>query len=220
MKTEELRLFSPITWALERLFYAAQYVSLANLLFRTRVETQLRCLTPEAIRAATIRRGRKIEAYVLCWVFIELGVCLIAPHVHGMWLLILALPGFRVFEILQAAVNLNIFDRLRLGDRPHYVATDERTLILSLWNFFELLFCFGIFYSTSLATFKEPIAIFDPYYFSVITQLTIGYGDIQPTGLTKVMAATQGLLGFVFALFALSRLITFLPKTKAVLHDE
>lgn len=220
MKNHELRLFSPITWALERCFYGAQYLSPANLLFGTRVASQQRFTDASAAREITILRGRRIEAYVVCWCAVELGVAVSAPGLAGFWLALLLLPAFRVFEVVQAAVNLNLFDRLRLGNRKHYVATVARTLLLSLWNFFELILCFGILYSSQLATFKERISAADAYYFSVITQLTIGYGDIQPVGITRAAAAIQGLLGFVFALFALSRLIAFLPRTEAILGDE
>ncbi len=217
---EDLRLFSPITWALERCFYAAQYLSPANLLFGTRVESQQRFTNSEAAQTLTIWRSRRIEAYVLSWCAVELGVAVVVPGVAGLWLALLLLPAFRLFEIVQAAVNLNLFDRLRLRGRKHYVATVARTMLLSLWNFFELILCFGIFYSSRLAMFEKPITSLDAYYFSVITQLTIGYGDIQPVGITRAAAAIQGLLGFVFALFALSRLIAFLPRTEAVLGDE
>lgn len=220
MKSKELRLFSPITWAMERCFYAAQYLSPANWLFGTRVASQQGFTDESVARERTIWRGRRIEVYVVCWLAVELGVAATAPGAAGAWLVLLFLPVFRVLEILQAAVNLNVFDRLRLGDRKHYVASVARTLLLSLWNFFELILCFGILYSSSVAEFKEPIAASDAYYFSVITQLTIGYGDIQPVGMARALAAAQGILGFVFALFALSRLIVFLPRTESVLGDE
>jgi len=221
MKNEELRLFSPITWALERFFYAAQYLSPANLFFGTRVASQQKFTDATTARELTIRRGRRIEAYVVCWCAVELGVVVSVPGITGVSLgFLLLLPALRVFDIFQAAVNLNVFDRLRLGERKNFVATVARTLLLSLWNFLELILCFGIFYSSQLAEFKEPIAPRDAYYFSVITQLTIGYGDIQPVGITRAVAAIQGLLGFVFALFALSRLIAFLPRTGSILGDE
>src|SRR6266536_1222519 len=220
MNTKDLRLFSPTTYALERIFFWAQYLSPANLLLGTRVSSQRQFTSLESRRIQTIWRGRRIEAYVLCWLRTELSVAIVIPKLRGAWMLLLVLPGFRVLEIFQAAVNLNVFDRLRIVTGVHYIASIARTLLLSLWNFFELMLCFGIIYSSSIAQFRACVSPPDAYYFSVVTQLTIGYGDIQPLGLTRAFAATQGLLGFVFGLFVLSRLISFLPRTEPVLGDD
>jgi hypothetical protein len=220
MDPRELRAFSPMTWVLERCFHFAQYLSPANVLFGTRVDSQRGFTTSEARRERTISRGRQIELYVLCWLVVELCVASAAPSLRGYWGLLLILLAFRVFDILQSVVNLNVFDCLRLGVRTHYVATLARTLLLSFWNFFELLLCFGAFYSSPVADFDKVVSAWDAYYFSVITQLTIGYGDIQPLSYTRVAAALQGLCGFTLALFALSRLVAFLPRTEPVLHDE
>lgn len=220
MQSEELRRSSPITWAMERCFYAAQYLSPANWIFGTRVALQQGFTDDSVARERTIRRGRRIEAYVGFCLVVEIIVAVITPNAAGKCLFLLLLPALRVLDILQAVVNLNVFDRLRLANGKHYVANVTRTVLLSLWNFFELILCFGILYSSSLLKFKEHVTTLDAYYFSVITQLTIGYGDIQPVGMTKAIAATQGILGFVLALFVLSRLIAFLPKIEPVFGDE
>jgi hypothetical protein len=61
---------------------------------------------------------------------------------------------------------------------------------------------------------------FDPFYFSAITQLKIGYGDVVPTEGLRVVAAAQGLLGFMLGVFAISRVIAFLSKTRTVIGDD
>ncbi len=222
MKTRDIKRLSPITWVFERMFNAAQYLSPTNLLLGTRVGVQERfpTMTEEQIEARTIWRSRRIEAYIAAWAILELAVALWIPHAQGAWRLLIILPGFRIFEIFQATINLNLFDRLRLGEAAHKVASTARTLILSFWNFIELLVCVGIFYSTPMACFRQPISPPDGYYFSLTTQLTIGYGDIIPCGLTKMVVMAQGLCGFLFALVVLSRLIAHLPETGSVLGDE
>jgi len=221
MRLSDLRRYSPLTYGLERLFFALQYLSPANLLFRTRIATQLDFSDAKNTEELTIKRGRRIEAYVVAWLFVLLVCASFASTATGcVWFLVVALPMFRVFEILQGAINMNIFDRLRMEDRKHYVSGVARTIVLSLWNFVELLFCFGIVYSSMLHNLKNAETWSDAYYFSVVTQLTIGYGDISPLGIVKLLAPLQGLIGFLFALFVLSRFIAFLPRTEAVQRDD
>lgn len=130
-----------------------------------------------------------------------------------------ALVGWRIADIMQAAINIHVFDRLRRGSRPHQVATMARTLILSILNFIELAVCFGVVYAVCGNKLNGASEWIDPYYFSMVTQLTIGYGDIYPTGWLKAVAIMQGLCGFLFGLIVLSRLIALMPSLKPVLDD-
>ena len=111
MKLSDLRRFSPFTYFWERTFFYLQYLSPANLLLRTRVRTQMEFDDARRKEEITIRRGRRIEAYVLTW-FLLLVICAFcAPDSRGLLrLACIALPCFRVFEILQSAINMNIFD--------------------------------------------------------------------------------------------------------------
>ncbi len=220
MRPEELRYFSPITYAMERLFFVLQYLSPANVLFRSRVYSQKQFVDADAKRRETIRRSRLIEAYVTTWFLVEIVSVLSMPYA-ACWMqtILVTLVAFRVFDIFQAAMNLNIFDRLRIGDRTHYVASLARTALFAVWNFFELWVCFGVMYTSDFAHLSRA----DPgdgYYFSVVTQLTIGYGDVYPLGATRALAMCQALLGFVLGVFAISRIIAFLPRTEPVIHDD
>ena len=71
----------------------------------------------------------------------------------------------------------------------------------------------------SLHGADRPITAF---YFSVITQLTIGYGDVYPMGWMRVLAAAQGLIGAFFAIGVFARAITALPieRKKPTNHIE
>lgn len=218
----DLRQFSPLTWILERLFFALQYLSPANLLCGTRVQSQDQFSDPEAMRAETIRRGRCIEACIVVWLALEIVAAVVGTRSAGwIWWFAVAVPAFRVFDVTQAAINMNIFDRLRIRRvRTHYVATLARTVVLSLWNFLELIVCFGVIYSANLCSLANATSPLDAYYFSAITQLTVGYGDIQPLSWLRPIAAVQGILGVIFALVVLSRLIAFLPRTEPVASDQ
>ena len=45
----------------------------------------------------------------------------------------------------------------------------------------------------------NQVSIFDALYFSVVTETTLGYGDIRPTGFSRVLASSQVLLGLILA---------------------
>ena len=55
------------------------------------------------------------------------------------------------------------------------------------------------------------------FYFSVVTQLTIGYGDVYPISVLRVVAVLQGLIGVVFVVLVLARLIASLPRIDSAL---
>jgi len=91
--------------------------------------------------------------------------------------------------------------------------------VLSLWNFLEMMLCFAVIYSAMLTRIGGAESVGDAYYFSAITQMTIGYGDLAPLGPLKLVAPCQGIIGFLFGLFVLTRFIAFLPSIGAVQED-
>jgi hypothetical protein len=216
-----LRELSFLTYGIERCFFYLQYLSLANILFQTRTTNQDRFATKEIIRTVTRRRSNQIELYAIGWLIVEIGLVAWSPRAgvcaHRA---IDVFATYRIFDVLQVAINIALFDRLRRGDKPHYVAVLVRMLVLSLWNFFELALCFGILYSNHLSLLKSAASTGDAYYFSMITQLTIGYGDINPTSYLKAVAMTQGAVGFFFGILVLSRFVGLLPKLQPVYGDD
>ncbi|MFZ0890370.1 MAG: potassium channel family protein [Candidatus Binataceae bacterium] len=214
----DMKGLGPITYAIERTFWAAQYVSPPNLLFRTRVQIhdEIQDAEQHVREAITASRAVKIDACIVAWLVVEIATAIAVWRHPSIWRFLLFFPVFRLFEILQAAVNLNLFDRVRMRGEVDTVSSITRTLVLSLWNFFEVMLCFGILYSLPPIRFRGNISGFDAYYFSAVTQLTIGYGDIQPLGVAKLFVVVQGCFAFMLALIALSRFVSLLPKAGAV----
>jgi hypothetical protein len=54
----------------------------------------------------------------------------------------------------------------------------------------------------------------DAVYFSVVTWTTLGYGDIQPRGRYRYVAATEALVGMIFSGTFIAVLFGFLTDTK------
>jgi hypothetical protein len=57
---------------------------------------------------------------------------------------------------------------------------------------------------------------FDALYFSMITQLTIGYGDIRPLHAARWIASLQGLVGFGFTLLIIGRFVSLIPPVRTI----
>lgn len=83
--------------------------------------------------------------------------------------------------------------------------------LLELWISVILGFAAGYFLLTAFVPKQGlvPLAglpwfyqLFDSIYFSVVTATTVGYGDIQPLGFSKVLAGGEAILAFfIFAAF-------------------
>lgn len=138
MKIEDLKKDSPFTYIFERTFFILQWLSPATILFGSRVKSQEKLDLSENSVNIVKKRGRQIEGYVGFW-FVLLIVCAFSVMSKNYWLHSIAvfLPLLRIFDIIQTAINMNFFDRIRLGERKHYVLGVTRTLVLSIWNFLK-----------------------------------------------------------------------------------
>ena len=145
-----------------------------------------------------------------------------AKHVH----LMLSSPGGSVFHglsiynFLRGApikVNVAVFDRLKRRDNK--VASFDRLVVLSFVNFLELCICFGLLYASDWHRLSGAGRSVTAFYFSAITQTTIGYGDVYPTGYLRIIAACQGIISLVFAALVFTRFVGTLPRINAILDD-
>lgn len=78
--------------------------------------------------------------------------------------------------------------------------------------FAAIYFLLSFFPSQSLTTFLQMSyveRILNSIYFSIITATTIGYGDIVPQGLSKLIAACEGIFGFLVFATLISKLSSY-----------
>jgi hypothetical protein len=165
------------------------------------------------------------DGYVLLFLVAEAAACICVARNwtstdQKMWwvpLVICVLAGFRTVDIVQAGVNTVLFDGLRQAHRgSQTILSFHRKLLLESLNYLELIVLFGLMYSTIQGRFGGKLKVWtDPFYFSAVTQLTIGYGEITPVGFGKLLAISQALVGFFFSVLVLARVVSVLPR----MHD-
>lgn len=213
--------YSPLTDTARWLFQFADYLAVRRWLsFRVSLFKPRSALTPEEAISNdyTKRRARAIEIYMMGWLALELvlagwSVTFWMPQWVRLGATVLAL--LRIIEVVQVTVNAAIFDAL--SGRPDVrIASSERMIVLSALNFLELIACFGVIYASYYHLLHGAGRPITGYYFSIITQLTIGYGDVYPIGWLRVVAAAQGLAGLSFVILVFSRFLASLRTVKTL----
>lgn len=64
-----------------------------------------------------------------------------------------------------------------------------------------VIFVFPVFYALTKSVVPTS-SLFDYVYFSIVTATTLGYGDLHPIGVGKVIASIEAIFGmFMWAVF-------------------
>lgn len=180
--------------------------------------------SPEQRKAETIRRSRLIDIYILCCLLTEI-LCLIISQTHlgesfFLKAFIRLLVILRLIDIIQVNINLSLFDFIRTGKPSNYMASVVRTIINVVINYFEMILCFGILYHYQADQLSNITTWSDPFYFSIISQMTLGFGEIMPTGSLKLLTSLQFVLGYFFTALIIARFISLLPQGKTIAGDS
>lgn len=217
--------FSPITHGARLLFEWLKLLS--PMLWLSHLQPLLRshsALTQSEVQSKVLakERSRAIEYYICCCVIVEIilvvVVCVYTWPSWGMILLAI-FPSLRIVEIIQVTVNVTLFDAL-ITHSDELAASRARLLILSGINFLELVICFGIIYAMNITYLHGAENPWIAFYFSSITQLTIGYGDMYPTGWLRIVVPVQGIMNTLFVILVFGRLMTSFPQIRGRFDKE
>jgi hypothetical protein len=147
------------------------------------------------------------ERYVLGWFGVgfvtSIAVCLLYDCVSPVrWL---AYPLASLIYLIAALRVVEIIARTTIVKD---VISTQRTLVLATINYVELMLWFGLFYALQYHCLHGASQPATAFYFSIITQLTIGYGDVYAMGWLRIIAAAQGLFGALFVIVVLGRAVS------------
>jgi hypothetical protein len=160
-------------------------------------------------------RPATTERYVLVSLFVEFIVAINLTKIVGLaswaYWVVLSFAALKILEIIRVTASVVLFDK-------GIVVSVQRTFILAALNFLELGLCYGFFYALNKqlleGTATAHIGDLTGFYFSFITQLTIGYGDVYPTGWLRYVAVIQGLTAALFVLLVFGTIVASLRPLK------
>ncbi|MBU3656147.1 MAG: two pore domain potassium channel family protein [Alphaproteobacteria bacterium] len=114
-----------------------------------------------------------------------------------------------------------MFYAWKLSDQLTFMPTQARIMVLVLLNILAHFVHITIFagaYMLAISQFKlgtlvgEVHDFLDFYYFSTVTYVSLGYGDIIPKGQIRIMASIQGVTGLILIGCSVSLIFLFMER--------
>ena len=169
------------------------------------------------------RRARRVDTFVAACVLIELAAFVLVTSLdksHSrVRTAMLMFVCYQSAFIPANAAKISLFDRLKLrpGLQP-LVASHERVIVLGFVNFLELIVCFATIYAFNCNLIGGQVegTWVDPLHLSAVSQLTIGYGDIYPTKLLRLVSWWQGISSLTLLVLLIGRFIAMPRFEKSI----
>lgn len=152
-------------------------------------------------------RSEISEFYVVFWLIV-LAFLLFNPIFSPLLLFIIVF--YRLIDGLNYRLCIIFVDRYA---KNWNVRSINRSLIILMLNYFEIVIGFAILYLTtkSVGYSESDIIISTPlegFYFSTITLTTLGYGDLSPINSTgQLLSVIEPIFGFVLIVIVVGVII-------------
>jgi hypothetical protein len=179
--------------------------------FEKEYQTKTKNEKPKLFKKYSKRVDTYISICILCEAIIVIILANKIDLSYWFKIIICILCFYRILDIFQSGVNITIFNQLRLK-KLFGIISNERTVILIFINYIEIAICFSAIYAANISYLCGAKTWADAFYFSIVTQLTIGYGEIVPLGCLKMTVVLQGFLSLFFVILTISRIVSFLPN--------
>lgn len=158
---------------------------------------------------------KKIEVMMLVITLYCVGL-LFSIHMLPYWLgLTLSILLFqRIVEFIIVYARNFIYNKGRIF--THFINPTRRSewlIIMFSLNIIQIVFIFSVWYRflslNNPDAFNQVMSVLDSVYFSAITFLTIGFGDIVPqSDMTKLLVLFQGGITFYTLVIVINGLIS------------
>lgn len=209
---KEYGIITPIVLAIFRIIqYLPPQCFIGN---RTDFKLKNEHIQGEARVQLAKKRAIKIDLSILFFFILELSYPFLSLNYKLLDTILLIIFIARLIDIIQINVNLILFDHIRIPENR--IAKYSRSVILLIVNYIEIVLIFGFIYWHFNLHFNKVVDIYDAYYFSGITQLTIGYGDIFPKDWMRLVVLIQGFISTIFSFLVLAKIISLIPDLKGI----
>lgn len=127
---------------------------------------------------------------------------------------------WRIVDVVCSAARIVLFDPYKTHYTSEYkISSTVRSIILGFMNYLELILAFAIIYRFHIDLIGPKGSANDPLsalYLSAVTQMTVGYGDLQPLGSLRIVASLQAFFGLALLSLFVARFISLLRPVQAL----
>jgi hypothetical protein len=157
-----------------------------------------------------------LDLYVIGWGILALYAIFSPEHIN----IFIPLFLWRFMEYAAIAIYQRVFRAgfpRRIERQPELFNLGYRALLIDLINYLNFALLFAAFYRANPLQFNPPlISGRDALHFSIVTMVTLGYGDITAIGCMRLFIVMEALFG----IFLLAILIGVLIGQRVLYRRE
>jgi hypothetical protein len=167
------------------------------------------------------------EIWVCIWFFISIIFLLLSDLIikHKFISTCVVYIGFfKIFSIVTYQIKAILFDPFRDQPTKYSVNSHQRTLIMILFSYFEVIMWYAVIYYHNNSLFQNNVAkssislesFWGALYYSLVTTATVGYGDLTPKNcFGAIICIFQILTSIIITIIIISRTISLLPSVNS-----
>lgn len=129
--------------------------------------------------------------------------------------------AWRIVDVLATDIKISLFDHYAKRPKRYVYSWPSRVIILGFINYLELIICFAGIYAFDVCLLTDSTQHLGwivnetaekALHLSLATQVTVGYGDIVPTGWLRSASWAQMFAGLIVIVLLVGRYLALLPS--------